>query len=112
MGGRASRTKGHDFERWVARRFREVFPKWTVSRGAQFVGAVAPDVVTPLFWTECKRGKRTNPKAALAQAITEQKNAAAWKPRTPIAVCKDDREDPTVTMLLDDFLKLVEAAEE
>ena len=101
--GRASRRKGHDWEREVATRFREIFGNEQVRRGLQSrSGEEVPDVEVPCFWIECKREKRTNPRAALTQAVD-----AATKGRIPIAVCKDDRRDPIVTLLLDDFLELV-----
>ena len=74
-----------------------------VRRGLQArSGEEVPDVEVPCLWVECKREKRTNPKAALRQAIAD-----ATKGRIPIAVCKDDRADATVTMLFEDFLELL-----
>ena len=103
MSGRASRRKGHDWEREVATRMREVFGKDQVRRGLQArSGEEVPDVEVPCFWIECKRGKRTNPEAALQQAT-----AAATKGRIPLAVCKTDRCDPLVALGFDDFLELV-----
>lgn len=102
MGGRSSRRKGADFERAMVHRFREVFGDEDVRRGLQSRGEEVPDVDVPCFWVECKREKRTSPKAALAQAVD-----AAPKGRIPIAICKEDRSDATVTLLLDDFLELV-----
>jgi len=103
MGGRASRRKGHDWEREVAARFRAVFGENAVRRGLQSrSGEEVPDVEVPCFWVECKREKRTNPKAALMQAV-----ASAPKGRIPVAMCKEDRCEPMATLLLDDFLDLV-----
>lgn len=102
MGGRSSRRKGHDWEREVVIRFREVFGRDQVRRGLQArSGEEVPDVDVPCFWVECKREKQTNPKAALRQAAAE-----ATKGRIPIAVCKDDRREPTVTLLFEDFLEI------
>lgn len=96
------RRKGHGFEREVAAAFREVFGD-EVRRGLQYRdGADCPDVVVPCFWVECKRGKRTNLKAALRQA-QEVSGKGVW----PIAVCRDDGEKATVTMSLEDFLDLL-----
>jgi len=102
MGGRSSRRKGADFERAMVHRFREVFGDDDVRRGLQSRGEEVPDVDVPCFWIECKREKRTSPRAALEQAVD-----AAPKGRIPIAICKDDRRETTVTLLLDDFLELV-----
>ena len=103
MSGRASRRKGHDFERAMARELREVFGD-DVRRGMQFRdGTDAADVVAPCFWIECKRGKRTSPVAALNQATEASNGKGLW----PIAICKNDNEPATVTMSLEDFLDLV-----
>jgi hypothetical protein len=104
--GALSRRKGHNWERAVAKRFREVFPD--ARRGTQTrQGYEAPDVETPVFWIEAKVGRRTNPKAALAQALEAMSNNPEAKGLIPIAVCKDDRCEPTVTLGLEDFLELV-----
>lgn len=103
MNGRRSRRKGHDFERELARIFREAMPGAHIRRGLQSrSGDEVPDVDLPCFWLEAKRHRRTNIKAALAQAI-----ATAPKGRWPIAVCKDDRQPAIVAMQLDDFLDLI-----
>lgn len=103
MGGTTSRRKGHDFERWVARRLREEFPGRNVQRGIQTRGggAEAADVVVEGwdFHVECKVGKKPNVRAALKQALSDAKEG-----KTPIAVIKDDRQKPFITMMLDDFL--------
>ena len=101
LSGRGCRIKGHAFERAVAKIFREIYGE-EVRRGYQTrSGAEAPDVDGTPFWIECKRGKRTNPKAALRQALE------AKDERPPIAICKDDRQDIVVMLLLDDFLDIL-----
>jgi hypothetical protein len=104
MSGAGSRRKGHDFERAMVLRFAEVFGADRVRRGLQFRdGAECADVVAPALWIECKRGKRTNPRAALAQAKEASLGKGVW----PVAVCKDDQEDAVVTIALEDFLDLL-----
>jgi hypothetical protein len=104
MPGRSSRRKGADFEREMVHRFAEVFGSDRVHRGMQFRdGSECADVVAPAFHIECKRGLRTNPRAALAQATEDSIGKGLW----PIAVCKDDKEQPFVTLHLDDFLDLL-----
>ena len=105
MGGAASRNKGHNFERDIARRFRDLFP--AAKRGIQtrFGGGEAADVIVPHFHLELKRWKSCNIKKALQQA-TEECEAG----KVPVAICKDDRKRETVTMYLDDFLPLVKEA--
>ncbi len=101
--GALSRRKGAAFERAMVRLFREVFGEENCRRGLQARGGdEVPDVDVPYFWIECKHHKKTNIKAALRQAIED-----APKGRVPIAICKDNRCDPTVTMQLDDFLDFV-----
>jgi hypothetical protein len=103
-GGGAARRKGHDWERALVHRFAEVFGIERVRRGLQYRdGAECPDVEAPALWIEAKRGKRTNPRAALTQAKEASLGKGVW----PIAVCKDDRHEPFVTMELDDFLDLL-----
>jgi hypothetical protein len=104
VSGASARRKGVQYEREVVHRFAEVFGEDRVRRGFQFRdGAEAPDVIAPVFWIECKRGKRTSPRAALVQAREASVGKGLW----PVAVCKDDREPASVTMDLEDFLELV-----
>ena len=85
----------------MAKQFRELYGEG-VKRGYQTrSGSEAPDVDGTPFWIECKRGKRTNLRGALRQAL------AAKDDRPPIAICKDDRQDIMVLLLLDDFLDIL-----
>ena len=99
-----SRRKGIRFEREVAAAFRSACPGFDARRGFQpRSGAEAPDVILPApFWIECKRGKRTNHRAALRQA-REAAPVDCW----PVAICRDDRSDALVTLAFSDFLELV-----
>lgn len=98
------RRKGHNFEREMARHFRGIFGDDRVRRGLQYRdGAECADVITPFLWVECKRGKQTNPRAALAQAV----EASVGQGYYPVAVCKDDWAEPFVVMQLEDFSDLV-----
>lgn len=111
MGGAASRTKGHAWEREVAILLRPIFPNARRGLSQTRDGADVPDVDCTPYWLECKKGKRTNPRAALEQAF----NAAVSKglggdPRPPVAICYDDRERPVAMMYLDDWLALVQRA--
>ena len=97
--GAHSRRKGANYERELARQFAEILP---AQRGIQYrSGEEAADVECEHVWVEAKRGKRTNPKKALKQAIE-----AAPEHKIPIAVCRDDREEAIVTMRLNDFFTL------
>ena len=104
MSGRASRRKGHDFERLIVARLSCVFGNGQVRRGLQYRdGTDCPDVIAPGLWIECKRGRMTNPRAALRQAVSDSTGKGLW----PVAVTKDDRDAPHVTMRLDDFVDLL-----
>lgn len=101
--GKASRVKGKAFEQEVARRFREVMPTEKIVRGWQaHSGANAADVVTPVFWVECKRSNTATPEKALTQA-----QADAPDGRVPLAILKKDRKVAYAAMTLDDFMELV-----
>jgi hypothetical protein len=103
MSGARSRRKGAAWERALVHRFREIMPDAGVRRGLQFrSGAEASDVEVPCFFVEAKHHHRTNVRAAMRQAL-DACPAGRW----PVAICKDDRAEPLVTMQLDDFLELV-----
>ncbi len=103
MTGARSRRKGAVWERELVRLFRDAMPGAAVRRGLQYrSGEEAPDVEVPCFFIEAKHHHRTNVRAAMRQAI-----ANCPPGRWPIAVCKDDRQAPLVTMQLDDFLELL-----
>ena len=103
MGGASSRRKGARFEREMVTRFRDAMPDATVRRGLQSrSGHEVADVDVPVFWPELKRHQRTNIREALRQAIE-----TAPPGRLPVAICKDDHQPATATLLLDDFLELV-----
>jgi hypothetical protein len=84
-------------------------PGCDVKRGFQYRGgAEASDVENPFFHVECKVGKKQNPRAALAQAVSD----AAYG-KVPVAIVKDDQEKPGVpanafaVMRFSEFLELV-----
>lgn len=95
--GKSQRVKGHSFERWVANALRSYFPWVEAKRGWQSRGGgkEEPDVVwLEEFHIECKRGKKTNIKAAMAQAEEDMKHPAVF----PVAITRDDRGKAYVTM--------------
>lgn len=105
--GAYQRRKGHDWEREVARRFREAMPGCEAKRGlSQSRGGTKEggDVALACFTVECKVGARPNVLAAVDQAA-EHEEPGKW----PIAVVKRDREAPVVAMRLEDFLELAGA---
>ena len=104
MSGCRSRRKGHDWERVVARRLRDVLGV-EARRGLQYRdGAEAPDIIIeglPLH-IECKAGKRPPILAALEQAERDAAEGAI-----PVVVVKADKREPTVTMRLEDWLAVI-----
>lgn len=131
-----SRRKGHNWERDIAARLRSIFGPDRVRRGRQAEGATEPDVVVDgaPWWIECKcGGPATKPATALAQAEEDSDKAPGILPRWPVAVCKADRRPAVaamrlstlltlagkgvqlgrilVSMPLDDWLRIAEAAE-
>jgi hypothetical protein len=104
MTGRACRRKGRDFERKVQKRLGKVFGDDFVRRGAQLRdGQSVADVTAPGFWIECKAHRRTNPRAALRQALRGSRGQPLW----PVAVVKDDRKPPLVMLTFEDFVDLL-----
>jgi len=105
--GKRSRDKGAQWERDVAKLFAAALPGVDCRRTGYMQvddGAFMPDVYTGgIFHIECKVGKLPNPRAALAQAAQASKGYAI-----PIAVIKDDRRAPFVTLSLMDFLGIVD----
>lgn len=104
MGGKASRTKGHGFEREIAAWLRETVGIEAKRGLSQPRGGTAeePDVLTPggwPLWLECKRGKKTDSRAALRQArnAIASSGADCW----PVAICRDDQEEATAMMPLE-----------
>jgi len=109
MGGKASRTKGHSYERYIAQRMREVMPSAAeqIKRGFQTRGGGAEeaDVECPFFHVETKKGKKPNPRAALKQATEDATKSG--RGNVPVAIIGDDRQPAFVVMSLEDWLDLV-----
>ncbi len=98
------RTKGHNWERMVARMIGDKMRGAEVRRGLQYAdGGGCADVICPVFWPECKVGKRPNIVKALEQAKDNARDGMM-----AVAIVKKDYELATVTMYLGDWLELVE----
>lgn len=101
--GKYSRLKGANYERELVHRFREAMPGVEVKRGLQSRGGgEVPDIDVAPFWPEAKRMKKPNILAALRQSCRD-----CPPNRIPLAITKADRDESVVTMLLDDFLDLI-----
>lgn len=100
--GSMSRTKGHSWEREAAADFRLVYS--TAKRGigqSRGGGAELPDVDGTPFHVECKRGKRVNVRAAVAQAKRDTRG------RPPLVVLKEDHTAPLAVLPWDELLVLL-----
>ena len=98
--GKSQRTKGHGWEREVARRLRECMPGCQAKRGLQTQGGAqdVPDVSAGPLHIECKVGKRPPVRKALLTATS-----TCPKGKIPLAVIKEDYRVPYIVMQLDDF---------
>jgi hypothetical protein len=104
MGGRASRRKGHDWERDVAELLRPIWPNAKRGLGQAREASVCDVEGTPC-WIECKVGAQVSIMAAMKQALHDGKKAN--DNRIPLVIAKRDREEPIVTMQLGAFLHLI-----
>jgi Holliday junction resolvase len=73
-----SRTKGHSFEREIARKFRRWFPN--ARRGLQYQdGEHCPDVQGTPFYIECKRYKAKLPYSLITLKDKAFKKMIEWR---------------------------------
>ena len=102
MSGRRSRSKGARWERQVARVLSDALDVDAHRGDQRRKGSDAPDVdwVGCKVWVEAKVGARPNIQKAIHQSIE------ATDGRTIVVISKKDREEPLVTMLLDDWMDL------
>ena len=106
--GQRSRRKGATGERDVRDLFRQAGFLARRSIGQYRTGSDAPDVLVegiPELWIEVKRGQRCNIKAALAQAQRD-----CGRNDWPIAVTREDRAAPIVSMSFNNFAALLKRA--
>lgn len=107
MGGKKSRTKGHNFERFCATVLRVCFPD--ARRGLQYRDPQSCDIEGTPFRIECKN-KQTmsynDVHAAIEQAA--QDGEAFDDKRPPIAITKVNRKKPLVHMRLETLVTLIE----
>ncbi len=108
QNGRRSRAKGAQWERDVVLRFRPIFADaerlgWQ-QRKVKGDGTPMPDVRAGHLWIECKVGARPPIVKGLAQAIEDMPKGQGI---VPVCVAKQDRQAPTVTLLLADFVDMM-----
>lgn len=102
------RRKGATWERELALYLRSQGLEAKRGIGQARSASEVPDVDLAGWWVEAKRHARTNPKAALTQAVADTESHGEG--RVPVAVCRDNGqsvEGATVTMRLADWVALV-----
>ena len=103
MSGKKSRTKGHSFELWCAKKLRKVFPDAKRHLEYQQSEATGTDLTgTGRYLIQCKRMKRYAP----LKAISEVK-VCPIEGGVPILITKGDHLDPLVAMPFSEFLRLL-----
>ena len=100
--GALSRRKGAGFEREAATELRRVWPEAKRGLGQSRAASEVPDVEGTPFWPECKRGKRVNIRAAIAQALEASKADG----RPVLVVSREDGREALATLRLSDFLDM------
>lgn len=105
-----SKQKGNRGERYFVDRLKEAFPGKDIKRNLNQVRnnseSEKSDILGLDRWhCEVKCGKQPNVRKALRQAIAD--NAATQDASRPVVFIKDDRADPFVVLLLEDFIALL-----
>ena len=107
LSGKARRTKGHNFERALAKKLRELTGlPWKRGLQTRAGGGEAADVLChsrPEHF-ECKVGKAPPMRGALLQAERDCTDPDG----IPIAVVKNDGEEPIVCLREGHFLVMFE----
>jgi hypothetical protein len=98
QNGRRSRTKGHNFERWVVDQLQGIGiaceRNIAQSRTAAREGC---DVEGTDWWIECGCGATVDPRAKYAQAWSDWHRAPVSDVRPIVVITKRDRMEPLVT---------------
>lgn len=99
MMGKASRNKGAAWEREVARMLRAAGVPARRGLGQARSASEVADVQVDGWWVECKVGGPARyPMRALLQASAALEAAGGdLADTTPVAICKQDRREPTAT---------------
>lgn len=101
--GKMQRQKGHDFERWVAKKLRKIFPNARRHLEYQDSQAIGVDVTEcGAYLIQCKRGRKYSSLSAI-----EEVQVCPIEGGIPILVTKGDNKEPLVAMPFEHFLSLV-----
>lgn len=105
MGGKTSRTKGHSYEREIAKRLREegLYPEAKRHLEVQRSECKGYDLDnTPPFKIQCKRNKKYAPITKLEEPVPDLEEG-----EVPLLITKGDRQRDVVCLYLDDFIELL-----
>lgn len=101
--GKSQRTKGHSFERWVAKAMRKVFPGARRQLEYHADDCNGVDIAdTGPFRVQCKAYANYAP----ISKIKEVQHDPAWE--IPVLVTKGDFEQPMAVIPFEDFMFLVD----
>lgn len=101
--GKLSRTKGHSFERLIAKRFRPIFPEAKRHLEYQISEAKGVDLDgVGEYKVQCKRGRKyANPSAI------EEIQLDPIEGGIPVLITQGDFKEPIVCIPLEHFLNLL-----
>jgi hypothetical protein len=109
MGGKASRVKGHSFERLIARLWRGAFPGSEAARGLQYRDPSFADVEGTPFRIECKRQEKVSYNDIVKALEKAEDSAKKYNDDRPVVVVtKEDRGDILSHMRLSTLFYIVE----
>lgn len=103
ISGKGCRAKGHSFERWVAEKFRRIFPDAKRHLEYQMGEANGRDISGAGEWlVQCKRNRKyANPNKILEVQICPIEGGK------PVLITKGDNLEPMACLYFSDFLKLL-----
>lgn len=101
--GKLSRTKGHSFERWVANKFKKIFPQARRHLEYQMGEAFGVDIANVGdYRVQCKRGKKYSSVSAIKEI-----QICPIEGGIPVLVTKGDNVEPLCVLPFEHFLHLV-----
>lgn len=104
--GKANRRKGHDFERWLARELKELYPDAKRNLEYQKDQANGRDLAnTGGFLFQCKRGRLYAPITAIEEIQVDPIDGGV-----PVLVTKGDGKEPMAVLSFTAFKRLVRKA--
>lgn len=104
--GKLSRTKGHDFERSIAAKLREIFPDARRQLEYHESDAKGVDIQGTGIWCfQCKRGRKAHPISGIKEI-----DLTHFPDGKPVLVTKGDNDETYAVIRFTDFLDLLKAS--